>query len=272
MHFEKRGRGFRAAVAAVALAVAAAATAAEPGAGEPANVEVEASLAVMSRYVFRGWAYGAAHGVVQPEVTVSRAGLSAGAWANLDLGEEATSAFEPDRPGEASLNELDLTAGYERAFGPVTLGAGYAAYRTRFAPHTQEVSMHVALDLPGEPTLEVARDVDAFPSTYASLALSQAIPLSPRATLRLDAHAGYLAGEGSAWTPVRADGSRGRAYRALHDGAVGAALDLALGAVTVSPSARFTFPLSDEAARTGADPAGALRPLLVVGTSLTASF
>jgi hypothetical protein len=258
-----------AAIAAAWLGAGAASAAPETRTEAP-RVDVRAEVAVLNRYVFRGWRYGGANGVVQPSVEASRAGFTAGLWANLDLHEEPTRSFEPHRPGEASLNELDLTLSYQRAFGRVTVGAGWAYYRTWYADPTQEVLVSVAAEVPGAPSLTVYRDVGTLPATYASLALSHALPLGPHASLELAGAFGFLAGDSEAYRTRAPDGTPGPMYRAFHDGSVEAALALEAGRVSVRPSVTLWFPLSSDARRPGHDPAGHLGTTIVFGLAIDA--
>ena len=96
---------------ALALAAALALAPAPAGAGEAAT-SADASLAVASRYVWRGQTLSEGF-VAQPSVTATWGGFSANLWANIDL-----DAMEED-DDDIAMNETDLTLSYDMAAGPV---------------------------------------------------------------------------------------------------------------------------------------------------------
>jgi len=256
------------------LAPAAGDVAAEglPGAGEDEEgLRAELSLSALNRYVSRGFRYGGGRGVLQGGVSAELRGLTGSVWANLDLDERSTQSFTARHEGAPRLNEVDLTLGYGRSFGPLTLSAAWLSYDTRYAEPTQELSLTAVLDVPLAPTVSVFRDVAAAPSTYVSVSVEGGLDLSPRARLAASASAGVLAGEGAAWRTRHADGSPGKPYRALHDGSVRLAIELSREALTVAPFVQLTFPLSSAAARRDHNPAGHLEPTLVFGLVCTAA-
>ena len=98
--------------------------------------------------------------------------------------EKATPSFVPDRPGQKSFNETDLTVSYACDVGKLGLTAGFIYYGTKYTAETQELYVGASLDVPGSPALTIYRDIDAYPGTYVLLTLAHAVALkkgiSPR--------------------------------------------------------------------------------------------
>ena len=222
------------------------------GQGTSAPVMGNTSLGAFNRYIFRGYRLGRDSLVLQPVLAVSVRGISVTFWGNIDMEEKATPSFVPDRPGQKSFNETDLTVSYTHGVGKLGLTAGFIYYGTKYTAETQELYIGASLDVPGSPALTVYRDIDAYPGTYILLTLAHAIALKNGITLDLGASAAYFSGSGEYWrTYLPSTGSYvGDKYRALHDGMIKAGLtiplvkNLGLQALT-----QFYFPLSAAAGR-----------------------
>ena len=152
------------------------------------DVTVQGELAWVSSYVWRGQVLSD-DAVVQPALTVEKAGFSINVWANYDTSGHASS-------DGAQFNEVDLTGSYSRQFGPVELTGSYAEYlfphQTREEdstitvdereipakrgvayPGTREISLSASLpDLPVVPQLTVVKDIDEAEGYYAAAGLS----------------------------------------------------------------------------------------------------
>jgi hypothetical protein len=245
----------------------------------PPAVTGTATMGIFSQYVFRGYELGEDSLVFQPSLTASYRGFSANFWGNIDSKEHATQNFTPDRPGQRSFNETDLTLSYTKAFGKVSLTGGWIYYDTKYADETQEVFGTVSYDMIGKPTLSIYRDIDQYPGTYFNFSLAHSIKIVGDTTLDLGASAGYMWGDGNYWkTYSPSTGARtGAKYEAFHDGKVQAGLTIPVTSkVSVVPLLQYWFPLSDKAKRhwdgNSYNPNGYLKYLFVGGASINYSF
>jgi len=244
-----------------------------------ATVTGSASLGTFNRYIFRGYRLGRDSLVFEPALSVSFQGFSATFWGNIDMKEEATPCFAPDRPGRKSFNETDLTLSYARSFGRFGLTAGFIYYATKFTAETQELYVGASLDVPGKPTLMIYGDIDAYPGTYFLISLAHSVALKKGITLDLGASAAYFSGSADYWrTYLPSAGSyAGEEYKAFHDGMIKAGLTFPLAkTLGLQAGTLFYFPLSSAARRTidghSYNINGHLASVLVFGTTLTYGF
>lgn len=238
-----------------------------------------ASLVAFNRYVFRGYRLNRDSLVLQPAMIASVAGFSVSFWGNIDLKENATPSFIPDRPGRKSFNETDLTVSYARNAGNFSLMGGFIYYGTKYATETQELFVGASWNVWGKPMLMVYRDIDAFPGTYIQLSLAQSLPLAKVISLDLGASAAYFAGSADYWRTYdpSAGSYSGPRYRAFHDGMIKTGLTVTVAKnVGLQALTQYYFPLSVAAKRTiGGFPYninGALRDTLVFGMTLIFSY
>ena len=223
-------------------AVAAAAQPPAPTAPVSASgPSASVAVPVYSAYVWRGIVVND-QAVAQPNATISSHGFSLNTWANYNF----TDAYSAESKNEVS--EVDLTASYSRAIGPVTVGGVYAEYlyphqtlvgadgTAAAAPGTREVQGNISFtSLPLAPTLTLVRDLDLIEGFYASLALSQTITLSDKIGLAL----GFSTGVGD---KDYNKGYFGVSKTKLNDGNVSAGLPIALtSSITLTPSVQYTW-------------------------------
>ena len=229
------------------------------------EVGVGLDVAALSSYVWRGQTLNDKM-VVQPSLTASKAGFAINTWANYNV----------DGAYDGDFSEVDLTASYSQAVGPVALGAGLVQYtfpnqtlavedgEDVAYPGTVEVYASAGLpDVPLAPTLTVYRDVDEIDGTYGMLAVGHSFELAAAVSLSLSASLGAADADYNA-------GYFGVDDAALNDLTVGAALPFAvLENLTVKPAINYVY-LPDSDVR---DAAEALygEDDAVVG-SLTASY
>ncbi|MCG2710689.1 MAG: hypothetical protein L6246_10295 [Thermodesulfovibrionales bacterium] len=235
------------------------------------KVTGSASIGVFNKYVFRGYEFSSKSIVVQPAVTVSYKGFSAGFWGNIDSNEHTTQSFagSPNRLGE-SFNEVDLTLSYTYSIGRLGLTGGYIYYGTKYAPETEELFLSAGYDVITKPTLTIYRDITSFPGTYINLSLSYSEKIYKDVTLDLGASAGYFAGDDDAF---RTEGGTGKKYRAFHDGMVKAGFTLPVAKnLSLQPVAQYWVPLSDNAKKHGYNPNGHIDDTFVTGLNLTFNF
>ncbi|MBU4319855.1 MAG: hypothetical protein KJ739_02035 [Nitrospinae bacterium] len=235
------------------------------------KVTGSASIGVFNKYVFRGYEFSSKSIVVQPAVTVSYKGFSAGFWGNIDSNEHTTQSFagSPNRLGE-SFNEVDLTLSYTYSIGRLGLTGGYIYYGTKYAPETEELFLSAGYDVITKPTLTIYRDITSFPGTYINLSLSYSEKIYKDVTLDLGASAGYFAGDDDAF---RTEGGTGKKYRAFHDGMVKAGFTIPVAKnLSLQPVAQYWVPLSDNAKKHGYNPNGHIDDTFVTGLNLTFNF
>ena len=153
-----------------------------------------ASIAVsaLSKYVWRGFELSKDSLVLQPSVTVGYKGFSANVWGNEDT--DVYCRMRQEDAGTNNWTETDFTLAYDWTMGPVGLTAGYIYYGV-IGPDTQEVFAKAALHTLLTPTLTVYRDYDHLPGWYATLGVSQTVPITEKIGLSLGAQVGYLAAD-----------------------------------------------------------------------------
>jgi hypothetical protein len=224
-----------------------------------------ASMATLNRYIFRGYRIGESGLVLQPSLSASYKGFSAGFWGNIDTNQRdtTTAAFQTRELGKKGFNETDLTLSYTYAIKKLSLTGGYIYYNLKYAEDTEEFFLTFALDTLLKPTLSVYQDVNAYPGTYVNLSFAHSIALPKDISLDLAASFGYENGQGGFWKTYEAQtaGYTGKKYSGLHDGMVKAGLTIPVTkAFSVQPSIAYWFPLSGDAKRTmGTIPGNDLR-------------
>ncbi len=278
---------------ATAPVVAAPAAAAEAPKVEEAKVTGSAGVAVLNRYIFRGYEISTKSVVIEPTITLNYKGFSATVWGNLDTDQHQTQSFIPGKTtdangkgvgvGQKSWNETDLTLSYTYNIDKLALTGGYIYYGTAYAKQTQELFVSATYDIISHPTLAVNRDVDGYPGTYFNLSFSQSIPVfklpTGDVTVDLGAGFGYFVGSSNYWDTFQSSTGAytGAKYSALHDGNVKAGLSVPLGKnFVLQPIAQYWFPLSSKAKKTvggvSYNPNGKLDETFVYGMNLTMSF
>lgn len=249
---------------------------------EKPPVSGSASVAVLNKYIFRGYEIGAKSLVVQPSVSLSYKYFSLSLWSNIDGNEHRTQSFIPDKEGRKSFNETDLTLSYTYAVDKFSLTAGYIYYALKYnnpPGDTEELFLSASYDTLLKPMLSVYRDITSYPGTYFNLSLSHSLPVYKDITLDLGASAGYFAGSDDYWKTF--ESSTGaytdKKYSAFHDGMVKAGFTIPLAKdLSVQPLAQYWFPLSSKSERvvdgSSYNPNGHLDNNFVTGFNLTFSF
>lgn len=204
------------------------------------------SVDILNQYIWRGFAYSKDSVVTQPSMTVAYKGFSANIWGNLDSDPYSLTGTD----NKNNWSETDLTLAYEKAFGPVTMTAGYIYYGLDGFNDSQEVFLKAKLDTLLSPTLTVYKEIASYSGWYTTLGVSHSVPLSGEIKLDLSAQVGYLrANEISSYEEVDGAGNgTGKPYRALHDGIVSAAVPIPLNKyITITPKINYSLALSDKA-------------------------
>ncbi len=174
-----------------------------------AQTEVGAQLDLFSSYVWRGVTL-TNKPVAQPDLWVSfpagSASITAGGWANIDIGKYD----DPDNDisesgGLSAFNfaefnpyaEVGLTAGKAAITGGI-IGYIYPndtdnGLNSDF--NTWEIYATVGLDAPLAPELSIYYDIDKVNGAYLEGAVSHSVPLGSAHTLDLGAAVGFSAGQ-----------------------------------------------------------------------------
>ena len=200
------------------------------------------SVAMLSKYVWRGYELSKDSMVIQPSLTASYLGFSLNLWGNLDTA-QSTALYAKDG---ANWNETDLTLSYGGKAGMVNYAAGYIYYGLEGAADTQEVYGSLGLDTILAPTLTVYRDIGASPGWYVTLGVSHSLQVTDKISLALAGQVSYLSADEA--STLAAPGDPKSAYRDFHDGRLSATLNIPLSeTITVAPNISYSFALSDGA-------------------------
>jgi len=217
-----------------------------PAENEPVAEGPTASgeVGLLSQYVWRGFGLSRDSLVIQPSLTVSYLGFSLNLWGNLD-----TDVYEGSFEGQAKWTETDMTFGYERAFGPVTLGLGYIYYALDGTEDSKEIYGSLGLDVPLSPTLTVYQEIGAYPGTYITLGISYGVSLPKGMSLDLSAAASYYVSRTDKIVTYDDQlNPTGDRFKNFQDGTIGASLSIPLGRnLTLQPLLAYSFPLGNEA-------------------------
>ena len=211
--------------------------------GKPA---AEAQVAVLSKYVWRGFELSKDSLIIQPSLAVSYKGFGMNLWSNLDTKFDDTNPATSD---ESSLNETDLTLSYGTEFGILSLGAGYVYYGLDGMSDSQELYFSMGANTLLSPTVTIYREVAYTPAWYVSFGISHSFELPKNISLDLGASAGYYYSDDD--TFVEIDDSltpTADKYRSFHDGLLTISLNIPVGEyVTISPNISYSFPLAGKA-------------------------
>ncbi len=182
---------------------------AAPARAAHAQAEIGAQLDLFSSYVWRGLSL-TNRPVAQPDVWVSfpagNASITAGGWANIDLGKyDDPDDHISESGGLSAFNFAEFNPYAEVSFGTgkATLTGGLVWYiypndtdnglNSDF--NTWEVYGTVGFDVPLAPELSLYYDFDKIKGAYVEGAVSHSVPLGESHTLDLGAAAGFSAGQ-----------------------------------------------------------------------------
>jgi uncharacterized protein (TIGR02001 family) len=187
----------------------------------------DASVAFLSKYVWRGYAFSKDSLVIQPSLTTSYKGFSANLWANLDTDLYVTEKHK--------WNETDFTLSYDGAYEKLGYGVGWIYYALDGTYDTQEWYGSLSYDVLLAPSLTVYYDTDNFGGAwYANLAFGHTFMIADKYGLDLGLSFGYL------------DDNAG--YAELHDGNLSASMSFPIGEyIAITPEIYWSFPLTSDA-------------------------
>ena len=201
------------------------------------------TVALYSKYVWRGYELSKGSMVIQPTMSVDYKGFGFELWGNLDTDQDAK--LYDDDTG-SNWNETDMTISYDGSYGMVGYSAGYIYYALDAEDDTQEIYASLSLDVITAPTLTVYRDMAKFPGWYTSLDFSHSFDLMENLALGLGAKVSYLYvdDESTLADPTDPNSS----YSAFHDGVVSLTLSYTVTEnLVISPEAYYSFALSSDA-------------------------
>ncbi len=204
-----------------------------------------ADVGILSKYVWRGEEFSKDGMVVQPSVTIAHKGVSLNLWGNLD-----TDVYNGTYAGDAKWTETDFTIGYDKSFGPISLGVGYIYYALDSCDDSQEFYASIGIDTIAAPTFTVYREVTGgLSGVYANLAVSHSFDLPKGVTLDLGASTGYYHSNNDFYVEYQDDlTATTEPLRALKDGVVSVGLTIPIDQnISVNPMIAYSFALSNEA-------------------------
>ena len=210
----------------------------------------EASVAFLSKYVWRGFELSKDSLVIQPSLSVSYMGFGANLWANLD-----TDLYGTDTN---KWNETDLTLSYDGAIDKFGYGAGWIYYALDSVADTQELYATFSYDVILAPSLTIYYDIDDFSGDwYANLGIGHSFSLTETVSLDLGLSVGY---------------SDNDTYNAFQDGLLSASISFPVGKyVSITPELYYSFALSSDAENAIMNPAMSNDDSFVYG-GVSASF
>jgi hypothetical protein len=215
----------------------------------------DATVAVLSKYVWRGQELSRNSIVVQPSLTAGYKGFSVNLWGNLDTSPYYSGT--DDKSYSSAWNETDFTLSYSKTIGLFNLGAGYIYYGLGAANKdavdpldSQEIFASVGLNTILSPTLTVYKEIDHYNQWYFLLGVSHAFELNKMVSLKLAATASYLLSTDEATYPTFDNNAVATSdkFSNLHDGTLTVSLPVkATSYITLTPTVSYVFPLSSDA-------------------------
>ena len=175
----------------------------------PANAQATfgVDLDLFSSYVWRGLTL-TNKPVAEPGLWVSfpagNASITAGGWANIDLGkyDDASDISESGGTSAFNLAEFDPYAEVSFPVGNATLTGGVTGYiypndepglTSDF--NTWEIYGKAGLDVPLSPELSIYYDIDKIKGAYIEGNISHSLAASEKVSIDLGATAGFSAGQ-----------------------------------------------------------------------------
>ena len=187
----------------------------------------DASVAFLSKYVWRGFELSDDSIVIQPSLSVGYKGFAANLWANLDTELYGTDSHK--------WNETDLTLSYDGTYEKLGYGVGWIYYALDSTDDTQEWYGTLSYDVITAPSLTVYYDTDSFAGAwYANLAFGHSFMIGETYSLDLGLAFGYL--------------DDGESYNEFHDGNISASMSFPVGEyIAITPEIYYSFALTSEA-------------------------
>lgn len=224
-----------------------------------AQATIGLDAAVFSSYVWRGITY-TNKPVLQPDAYVTiplgKASVTAGGWANIDLGKYDDPNNDLSESGGASafnVAEFDWWGEIGIPAGPATITAGVTGYifpndvGFTKAANTVEVYGKVAFSGPLSPKVSAYYDVDKIKGLYVEGGVTHGFPVGPK-TLNLGALVGWTGGQEI--NTSKPSELANFADNGLTHVDLSASIGLSAGPLSITPSVHGVFGLDDFAAFT----------------------
>lgn len=211
-------------------------------AAENAPPTADLTIALLSKYVWRGYELSKNSLVIQPSLTAAYKGIGVNLWGNLDT-DQNMNLYGTEG---ANWNETDMTISYDNAVGMINYSLGYIYYGLDGADDTQELYGSFAFDTILAPSLTIYRDISSFPGWYTTLAVSHTFELSEQTSLDLGGHVSYMSADDASTLADPSDPTS--SYSEFHDGQVFVSVSIPVAEyITIVPELYYSFPLSSAA-------------------------
>jgi hypothetical protein len=194
------------------------------------TAEGEASIDVLSTYVWRGQNLGSNEIVIQPAIGFSAGGFGMGLWSSYDseMGEHV---------------ETDLTLSYGRSLGIVSLEAGYIYYALDTIQDTSEVYFSIGVDTILSPSLTYYEDIDKGEGGFLVASVGHSFTLPAELSLDLGLNASYCFDNA-----IMGTDSEGKNIEDFYNAEFTVGLNIPVGeSITITPKMAYTTALSHDA-------------------------
>ncbi len=208
-----------------------------PTYAKAADTGADASVDILSNYVWRGIKLSDDKGVVEPSLAITNGPFSASYWTNYDL-----------KTDEA--NETDLTISYARESGDFSYEAGYIYYAIDGASNdTQELYLSVTYATLLSPTVALYYDFDAGDGAFLVASASHSMPLPVGNSIDLEFGASISVNIDNDVMSIDTNGDGNTdAFTGFYNGEVSASLSIPLkNGISISPTIAYTTALSNDA-------------------------
>lgn len=259
-----------------------------PAMAEEEKPTGDATVSVLSQYIWRGYELSRNSIVVQPSMTIGYKGFSANLWGNVDT-RPYYSGTDPDKSYSSTWNETDMTLSYAKTIGLFNLGGGYIYYGlgalnpdAAKRMDSQEIFASVGLNTILSPTLTVYKEIDHYHNWYFLMGVSHLFEFNKTVSLKLAATASYLLSTDETTYPKFDENALATSekFSNFHDGNLTVSLPIkATSYITLTPTISYVFPLSDDAKNemkgfglSGKTPADRDSSYIYGGLTMTLSF
>jgi hypothetical protein len=259
-----------------------------PAMAEEEKPTGDATVSVLSQYIWRGYELSRNSIVVQPSMTIGYKGFSANLWGNLDT-RPYYSGTDPDKSYSSTWNETDMTLSYSKTIGLFNLGGGYIYYGlgalnpdAAKRMDSQELFVSAGLNTILSPTLTVYKEIDHYHNWYFLMGVSHSFEFNKMISLKLAATASYLLSTDETTYPKFDENALATSekFSNFHDGNLTVSLPIkATSYITLTPTISYVFPLTDDAknemkgfALSGKTPADRDSSYIYGGLTMSLSF
>ena len=143
----------------------------------------DASVAFLSKYVWRGFEQSKDSLVIQPSLSISYKGFGANLWSSLD-----TDYYDTD---SHSWYETDYTLSYDGAYEKLGYGVGWIYYSI-LGSDTQEFYGTLSYDMLLSPSITIYYDTDDYAGDwYANFSIGHSFMIAEKYSLDLGLAFGY---------------------------------------------------------------------------------